>query len=426
MSQWNLSVRLDASGSSLGRTLRQDANSARALARDITVVRQQAQQALRNVTQLGRASATTATQLGRVGRQARRSSQDLRRLSAEAQRVARQLQRIDRDIQVRISLDDGNIDRRSAATATALRAVRDAAQDTARALLALAARARVTASQLDDLTASARRANTALRGLDRRAQTLDGRLDGLSTRTRTLRGDMDDLDGSVRRVSGSMGGLRGNIGTLNTAADRSSGSTRNLMLAAVGLGTALIPIAASLAPIAAGLTAAGAGTVVYGLAIGSQVAQLVQAAEAQKKYDDAVREHGKGSQEAAKAQLAQQKLLQQMPAATREAAAALTVLKDEYGQWSDELADDTMPVVTKSLQLFTATLPKATPLVRGYSAQLEHMLDVAAGAMTTPGFDRFMDKADDFTSGTLARMTTGIVDFTTSMDTGEVGGNLEE
>jgi hypothetical protein len=506
VTQWNLSVRLDARGSSLGRTLRQDAQSARALTRDIAAVRREiralradaarridlnvrvnasrlrsevrsavqqagtgnrinvplsvdgarlraqvraaiqragsggritipltvdanhvsAQNAQRSVTQLGRAATTTRDQLGRMGGQSRTTARDLRRLADEAERVARHLQRVNRDIRVRISLDDGNIAARSAATATALNSVRDAAQDTARALLSLAARARITARQLDDLTNSARRTNTALRGLDRRAQSLDSRLDGLSTRARTLRSDMDDLDGSVTRVSGRLGGLHGSIGTLNQAANRSSGGTRQLMMAAIGLATALIPIAASLAPIAVGLSAAGAGTIAYGLAIASQVAQLTEAAEAQKKYDEAVREHGRGSQEAAKAQLAQQQILKEMTPATREAAAALTVLKEDYRDWSDELSDDTMPVVTKSLQLFTAALPRATPMVRGMSGELEHLLDVAAGGMQTPGFDRFVEKLDETASGALARMTSGLVDFTEALDTGQVNSDLEE
>ncbi|WP_052683171.1 hypothetical protein [Streptomyces sp. FxanaA7] len=450
MSQWNLSVRLDARGSSLGRTLRQDAQSARALTRDIAAVRREirslraeaarridlnvrinannagAQTTQRSISQLGRTATTTRAQLGRMSGQSRTTARDLRRLADQAERVARQLQRVDRNIRVRINLDDGNIARRSAATAAALNAVRDAAQDTARALLSLAARARITARQLDDLTDSARRSNTALRGLDRRSQSLDGRLSSLSTRTRTLRSDMDDLDGSVTRVSGRLGGLRGNIGTLNQAANRSSGGTRRLMMAAVGLATALIPIGASLAPIAAGLGAAGAGTIAYGLAIASQVAQLAEAADAQKKYDEAVREHGRGSQEAAKAQLAQQQILDQMTPATREAAAALGVLKEEYRDWSDELSGDTMPVVTKSLQLFTAALPKASPMVRGMSDELEHLLDVAAGGMQTPGFDRFVDKLDDTASGALARMTSGLVSFTQAMDTGAINSDVEE
>lgn len=506
MTQWNLSVRLDARGSSLGRTLRQDAQSARALTRDIAAVRREiralradaarridlnvrvnaarlrtevrsavqqagtgnritvplsvdgarlraqvrtaiqragsggritipltvdanhvsAQTAQRSVTQLGRAATTTRAQLGRMGGQSRTTARDLRRLADEADRVARQLQRVNRDIRIRINFDDGNIAARSAATAAALNSVRDAAQDTARALLSLAARARTTARQLDELTNSARRTNTALRGLDRRAQSLDSRLDGLSTRTRTLRSDMDDLDGSVTRVSGHLGGLRGSIGTLNQAADRSSGGTRRLMMAAIGLATALIPIGASLAPIAVGLSAAGAGTIAYGLAIASQVAQLTEAAEAQKKYDEAVREHGRGSQEAAKAQLAQQQILKEMTPATREAAAALTVLKEDYRDWSDELSDDTMPVVTKSLQLFTAALPRAAPMVRGMSGELEHLLDVAAGGMQTPGFDRFVEKLDDAASGALARMTSGLVDFTQALDTGQVNSDVQE
>ncbi|MFW3477348.1 hypothetical protein [Streptomyces microflavus] len=76
--------------------------------------------------------------------------------------------------------------------------------------------------------------------------------------------------------------------------------------------------------------------------------------------------------------------------------------------------------------LFTAMLPKLTPLVRGTSKELDRLLNVAGGAMTTPGFDRFIASFTDFATGALARGTTHLVGFTRALDTGEIGSDLRE
>jgi hypothetical protein len=153
---------------------------------------------------------------------------------------------------------------------------------------------------------------------------------------------------------------------------------------------------------------------------------VTEASEAQKKYDDAVREHGKASEQAVTAEREYLRLVEEMPPATQEAAAAVSVLKDEYKEYSDALAEDTMPVAIKGMGLLQAILPKTTSLVRGTSAEFEHMLDVLAGASQTEGFDEMNEKFTEFATSTLAKATSGAVKFATAMDTGEIGGDWEE
>ncbi|MFD4795889.1 hypothetical protein [Streptomyces anulatus] len=315
---------------------------------------------------------------------------------------------------------------RSAATAAALNTVQQQAQDASRALRTLRGRAAAAAAALEELGDRARHAARGLTSLNLRATTANTRLTDLSGSTRTLRTDMDDLGGSLTRTTGHLGGLRSSLGSTSSAANDTAGSTKNLILAAVALGTALIPIAAATAPIAAGLTASGVAIGAFGLAVGGQIAALAEASEAEKKYQDAVDEHGKSSEEAAKAEAEYLRTLSDMPPAARESAAALAVLKDEYTDWSNALAGDTMPVVTKSMGLFRALLPHTTGLVKGTSKELDRLLNVAAGGMTTPGFDRFIKMFTAFATGALARGTTHLTGFIQALDTGEVGADLRE
>ncbi|MFH8483609.1 hypothetical protein [Streptomyces sp. NPDC018055] len=314
----------------------------------------------------------------------------------------------------------------SATTAAALNAVQQEARDASRALRTLRGRAAAAAAALDELGDRAVHAATGLRTLGRRAGSANDDLTTLSGSTRTLRGDLDDLDGSLTRVNGRLGGLNGSLRTAGNSADSSAGDTRNLLAAAIALGTALIPIAAVTVPIAAGLAAAGAAIGVFGVAVAGQIVALTEAAEAETKYQDAIDEHGKASEEAVKAEREYLRILADMPPASREASAALAVLKDEYNDWSDALSDDTMPIVTKSMGIFAAMLPKLTPLVRGTSKELDRFLNVAAGGMTTPGFDRFIASFTEFATGALARGTTRLVNFTQALDTGEIGSDLRE
>ncbi|AZQ35935.1 phage tail protein [Streptomyces cyaneochromogenes] len=315
---------------------------------------------------------------------------------------------------------------RSAAAAAALQLLDNAAGDASRSLRTLRGRVAATADAMRDLRDTTARAGTAMNAFANRAQTADGRLNTLSGNTRTLRGDLDDLDGSLRRVGGSMGALRPSLGGLGSGGGGGGGGLEKLTQAALLLSPALIPVAASLTAIAAKAAAAGAGVAAFAVAAAGQIKDLAEASQAQTKYNEAVEQYGRGSAEAAKAALEQQRALARMPAATQQAAASLSVLKDEYNAWSDALAADTMPVVTKSLGLFQAMLPQLTPTVRGVSAELQHLMDVAAGGMQTPGFDQFMNKLAGWSAGAIADATRGLVKFSQALDGGEVGSDMQE
>ncbi|MFB7222474.1 hypothetical protein [Streptomyces sp. NPDC056227] len=314
----------------------------------------------------------------------------------------------------------------AAAAAPALNLLQQEAQDLSRALRTLRGRAAAAADALDDLNARAVAAATGIRTLGTGARTANGHLTTLSGNTRTLRGDLDDLDGSLTRVTGRMGGLRGSLGTVSSSSNNASDNSNNLKQALVGLATALIPIAAAVVPIAAGMAAAGVAVGAFGVAVAGQIVALTDAADAEEKYEKAVREHGKTSTEAAAAEKEYLRIVSEMPPATREAAAGLGVLKDQYKEWSNALAGDTMPVVTKSMGLFGAMLPHLTPLVKGTSKELDRLLNVAAGGMSTPGFDRFVASFTRFANESLARGTTGLIKFTQALDTGKIGNNLQE
>lgn len=313
---------------------------------------------------------------------------------------------------------------RSLAAAAGLRALNDAAQDASRSLRTLRGRAAAADAAIRDLRDGTNSTNNSLRTLNTRAQTAHGRLGDLSNRTRQLRDDTDDLDGRLRNLTGTLGGLRGNLGTIRlSGADNGMDRLRK---AALLLSPALIPIAAAAVPVAANLAAAGVAVGAFGLAIGGQVVKLAAASEAEKKYRDAVQEHGKGSEEAAKAELAFLRSVKDMDPATRRAAAALSVFKDEYRQWTDSLAGDTMPVFTKGLAVAGSLLPRLSPLVRETSTELDRLMTVLAGGVNSAAFDGLMDSFNQFASGSLAKATDGLIHFMRVMSGGAGSSQLSE
>ena len=458
MANWNLAVNLRGQGTSLAQTLRTSATHARTLSSNVRDARGEVRQlgltartTRTELRGLATQSSTTALRLGRLETQAGRASRGLRRLATQAGRTADRLDDLDRDIRIRIDLDDqtgggatsiralladlGSNDLRlnatldadgAAAAALALRAVQDAAQDTSRALRTLRGRAAATAASLDDLRARALLAAGGLRSLNTTARTADGRLTTLGDRTRTLTTHMGDLDGVLARLTGRMGNLRGSVNTTGSAMGNTTAQGRGLLVLAGMLGSALLPIAAATVPIAAGLGAAGGALGAFGLAIAGQIKALTDAAEAQTKYDEAVREHGAGSPEAAQAELEQIRVLKDVPTATREAAASYEVLTDRYKDWSNELAGDTMPVATKSMGLFTRLLDATTPLARGASHEVDRFMTIVGGGMATDEFDEFIRTFTTFAVETLARANSGIVRLARGLNTGEIGGNLRE
>jgi DNA-directed RNA polymerase subunit F len=289
----------------------------------------------------------------------------------------------------------------TAAATTALRALRDEAQDTARALRGLAAQAVAAAAAL--------------------------RL--LGTQARSLRGDMDSLDTSMRRAAATLAGLPDSLTIVTRSAGDAGGALGALRSAALLLSPALLPIAAQaghLLPIAAGLGAATVAVGVFGAAVAGQVVALKEVAEAEKKAAEAAQTHGASSAEAVKAQDAYRASLSALPPATRTASAAFSVLSDQYREWSDGLADNTMPVATKAFAAFGAVFPKLTPLVEGTSAQLNRFVTIAAGGVQSPGFDRLMKNFAEFSTGVLTRANDALIRFTRTLDTGKMSGAVAQ
>lgn len=320
----------------------------------------------------------------------------------------------------------GTLATKAAAATLALQALKVAADGAGDSLRELRRRAEAAGTSMRDLRDGTTGTNNALRSFNTRAQTANTRLGDLSSQTRTLRSDTDDLDASMRRLTTTMGGLRGNVGTLRTSTAGAGNGMQRLRAAAIALSPALIPIAAAAVPIAAGLGAASIAVGAFGLAIGGQVAGMLKAAEAEKKYRDAVKQHGKSSEQAAKAEAEHLRQVKELDPATRRAAAALGVFKDEYTAWSTSLAGDTMPVVTKGLAVFGGLLPRLTPLVRGTSTELDRLMTVLGGGVNSSGFERFMNSFSEFASGALSKATDGLVKFMRARDANTGSGGLSE
>jgi hypothetical protein len=286
-----------------------------------------------------------------------------------------------------------------------------------------------TTAAFNELRDAVRRVSTALGTLATRATTAVAALVALGAAARTLRGEMNDLDDAVRRARTSLSGLQGSLGTVTLSAGSAGSALDGLKSAALLLSPALIPIAAQaghLLPIAAALGAATVAVGVFAGAVAGQVGALKEVAEAEGKASEATATHGAASKEGAEAQAAYRGALGALPPATRKAAIALQILREQYRKWSDALAADTMPVVTRSFAAFGALFPKMTPLVQGTSQQLNRFVTIAAGGVQSPGFDRFMRSFAEFTTGVLQRGNDALIRFTRTLDTGKISGGVAE
>ncbi|WP_399559465.1 hypothetical protein [Streptomyces chartreusis] len=397
MSQWNLSVRLTGQGSDLSRTLQDLASDARDASRDINALRldiEQLRQAARN------------------------------------------------DIRIRLDVDGDH-----------LRADVTAALNSAGSGQGLQARLDLDSAHLRDDVSTALTAAGAGQGLGVNLRVADPmqlrrevsdavrwasmgqRIDipiGLADPMQ-LRRDVSDavrwasMNQTITvRVDPDTSALNGLTGTLAAAgaAASSSSSSGGLLATLLLLSPAIIPLTTVLAPLPGILAASGAGMTAFGIAVAGQIGPLSELTEAEQKYEEAVREHGRGSAEAAKAQMQYQSQLAQMPAETQEAAASLSVLKDSYRQWSDSLSGDTMQPVIHSLSLMDALLPHLTPQVQTASRELDRMITLAGGAVATPGFDAASKRFDDFTDRTLDSMGDKLVHVLRLLSEGSVDGPL--
>ena len=189
---------------------------------------------------------------------------------------------------------------------------------------------------------------------------------------------------------------------------------------------AAIPAAASLAPIAAGAGTVAVAVAAMGAAMGPQISKMGEAADAQTKYEDAVAKSGARSEEAVKAQTEAAQAMAKLPPATREAAAAVGILKDNYEDWSDALSADTMAPFTKGVAVVNGLLPRTRELVKGTSAEADRFMTVIGGEMSSPGLDRLNSQFSTFAQRTLRGVNDQIVHLLRISDSGEVGGNARQ
>ncbi|MBP2583401.1 polyhydroxyalkanoate synthesis regulator phasin [Streptomyces sp. PvR006] len=261
----------------------------------------------------------------------------------------------------------------------------------------------------------------------------DGSGRAMLTLTQDADGRLRDLEGrfiSTADAAALMATRTGDLARPTTtwaqAADDGAKAGEALKKALVTLAPAAIPAVAALAPIAPAVLAGAAAAGVYGIAVGAQISAMTEAAESEKKYTDAVAESGARSEAAVKAQVAHAKAMAKLPPETRAAAAALSVFKDEYADWSDSLAGDTMAPVTHGLAVMQGILPKLSPMVRGFSGELDRTVTIAAGGVSSPGFDAFADRMGTFSTGVMDGVNDSLVTFLRKLDTDEVGTGVAE
>jgi len=212
------------------------------------------------------------------------------------------------------------------------------------------------------------------------------------------------MSGAMNRVAASIGGVRGSIIPLTAAA---------------------APLAAALAPIAAKAAGAGLAVGAFGAAVAGQISSLSEAAEAQKKYTDAVAQHGRGSQQAAEAARMVGASLAGMPYGTARAAVGFQTLKDSFQSWSDDISGFTMKPVTKSFAVLQEMIPKLTPMATGAADQLNRLVTVAGGAVSTPGFDALSEKVSAFANESLRNAVDGVIHFARALSEGNASGPIK-
>jgi hypothetical protein len=352
VSEWNLSVRLTGQGSNLSRTLRDTARDARTASRDVNALR-------RDIDYLRRDARNGVRVRARLD--ATRLRADLRSELAAASRST--------DLQLRLAPGAGLRLRREVSSAVRL------ATRGQRIVVPLGLAN--PGSLRQDVSRAVRRAQ--------QNQTIRIRVTADTTALRGLGGSAGGRGG------GGIGGL---------------GSIMTLAPAVIPL---LAGLSSNLAPLAGQFAAAGGAAGVFGLAVAGQAGRISEAAEAEQAYQDAVREHGRASAEASQAQLLYQQRLAMLPPEAQKAAVALSRLKDTFADWSDDMSAFTMQPVTKGFTVLEELLPHLSPEVESFSSELDRLMDVAGGAMATPGFDAFSDKVARLTDRQLDAFTDEVI-----------------
>ncbi|MGA5076258.1 hypothetical protein ACPC37_01325 [Streptomyces griseoincarnatus] len=288
----------------------------------------------------------------------------------------------------------------------------------------------------------AERLTFTLAGRDELSRVMNGTADSADRLRLRLAGISADADGSLRDLQGRFLSLAdaqrlvddrtGQVRHSMTSLSDEMGKVGDAVKAnLISLLPAAIPMAAGLAGSAAVLAgqlgAVGVAAGAYALALGPQVSALAEAVEAQTKYQDAVDASGATSQEAIKAQVEYQRQLAKLPQPTQEAAVAVGILKDNYQEFSDSLAGDVMAPFTKGVAVANSLLPTTAGLAKGTSAQLDRLITLVGGAISTPGFDALNSKFTSFANDTLDHGIDKLTVFLAKLESGQYdGGDLRE
>lgn len=211
-------------------------------------------------------------------------------------------------------------------------------------------------------------------------------------------GIRDNTGGPSQQIQSRMDGI----------ADSGRAMGRSLS-SALALGPAFAPAIGAAGALASTLGGAAVASGALYAAVIPQVGAITEASEAYDAYKQAVKESGANSEEAKEALKAYQDQLSSMPEATQAASKEFIGLKEDFKEWSDELAADTMPVFTKGLEVLRMILPKLTPLVKGAAAIFGDLMDRIKGKVDSPGFDRFMSRMTDWALNGLQKTIDGII-----------------
>ncbi|MFF3857525.1 hypothetical protein, partial [Micromonospora sp. NPDC002575] len=274
-----------------------------------------------------------------------------------------------------------------------------------------------------------------LAGRDDLSRVMNGTADSADRLRLRLAGINADADGNLRDLQGRFLSLadaqrlvddraaqvRGRFDDLSQASGRLGEALRaNLVSLAPAAIPAVAGLAGSAAALAAQLGAVALAAGAYALAVGPQIGAISEAAEAHDAWQDAVSASGAASQEAAQAQAEYQRQLEALPRPTREAAAAVGLLKDSYQEWSDSLSGDVMGPFTKGVAVTNALLPKTSGLVRDASGQFDRLITLVGGAVSTPGFDALAERVTAFSERTMRDAVDGLTEFLAKAQSGQL------
>jgi polyhydroxyalkanoate synthesis regulator phasin len=315
---------------------------------------------------------------------------------------------------------------RTGAAAAAVATLAGAADLAGHALERLRDKAAEAALALKELRARASSAATAVGSLRDRAHAAGGRVETLGTHTQTLTTHLTSLHTASTAASAGLAGLRGRVGGASSSSSSAADAVQHLTGALISLAPAAVPVAAQLGPIAAGAGAAALGMIAFGAAVIPQIKKLGDMADALGTLQAQQKAGGAVSKQALAAEQKALAALDGAPLVTRKAAAAFGGLKDDFSAWSDSLASFTLDPVVKSFAVVEGILPKLSPLAKDASAQLDRLMTLAGGGVSTPGFDRLMAKVDTFSNKVMKHAGDEVVHFSRLLSEGRADGPVSK